>query len=100
MWRNRPRKSRGTAAAIFFAPRSVRRELTGELQPLGLGFEPRAENSGIEWIGETVADECRVLVLHVHVELADVVHQEIHDRAVVRELPARKHHLIRALLIE
>src|SRR5262249_44556753 len=80
--------------------RVARQWSAGELEPLGLRLEARAEDRGVERIRKAIAHEGGVLVLDIHVELADVVHQEIHDGAVVRELPARKHHLVRALLVE
>src|SRR5262245_5179370 len=71
-----------------------------ELEPFGLWLEARAKDRRVERISKAVPHERRVFIFDVHVELADIVHEEIHDGAVVSELPPREHHLIRALLVQ
>jgi hypothetical protein len=74
--------------------------LIRELEPFGPRLEPRAEDCGIERIREAVAHKRGVFVLDIHVELADVIHQETHDRPVIGELSPGEHHLVWALFIE
>jgi hypothetical protein len=80
--------------------RGAGRPSARELKAFGFRLEARAKNLGIERILEAVADERRIVVLHIHVELADIPDEEVHDLAVVGELTPRQHHLMRALFIE
>jgi hypothetical protein len=60
----------------------------------------RAKNCDVRRIGKAVAHEHRVFILDVHVELADVVVEELHDLVFLDELSARQHDLMRALFVE
>ena len=54
---------------------------TREPEPLLLRLEARAEDRRIERIGETIAHEGRVFILHVHVELADKAFEKLRPLA-------------------
>src|SRR5579871_2537918 len=56
-----------------------------KLQPADIGLEARAEDRGVERVLEAIAYEARVLVLHIHVEPADIGDEEVHDLAVIRK---------------
>src|SRR3954447_24699239 len=73
---------------------------TCQLEPLASRLKTRPEDRRIERVLETVAHEHRVFVFDIHVELADIGCEEIHDLTVVGELPPREHHLVWAFLIE
>ena len=76
------------------------RELSREPEALRLRLEAGAKNFRVHRVCEAVAHEGRVIVFDIHVELLDMVDQEIQNLAVVAELPPRQHHLIRAFLVE
>ena len=63
--------------------------LTPRVQTILLRLEARAENLGVERVLEAVAHECRVIVFDIHVELAHMGDEKVHDSAVVGKLPAR-----------
>src|SRR3954468_5940380 len=73
---------------------------TCQLEPLASRLKTRPEDRRIERVLKTIAHEHRVFVFDIHVELADIRREEIHDLAVVGELPPRQHHLVWAFLIE
>src|SRR5262245_19094103 len=72
--------------------RSVRS--ADQLEALDSRLEARPEDRRVERIREAIAHERRILVFDVHVELADVRREKIHDLAVIGELRSREHHLI------
>src|SRR4029079_9222500 len=80
-------------------PRPTKR-LSRKPEALRLRLEARAEDFRIERVLEAIAHERGVIVLDIHVELADIPDEKAQDLAVVGELPARESHLIRALLVE
>src|SRR4029077_5310811 len=61
-------------------------------QPEWLAFwlETRSKNSGVQRVREAVAHVRRTLVFDVHVELAGVRQQEVHDGTVISELSSRQ----------
>ena len=61
-------------------------------QPEWLAFwlEARSKNSGVQRVREAVAHVRRTLVFDVHVELAGVRQQEVHDGTVISELSSRQ----------
>jgi hypothetical protein len=63
-------------------------------------LEARSKDSGVQWVREAVAHVGRTLVFDVHVELAGVRQQKVHDGAVISELSSWGCQLKRALLIE
>jgi hypothetical protein len=65
------------------------RRSAGELKTLDLRLKPRTKNCGVRRIGKTVAHEHCVLILDIHVELADTVVEEFHDLVFFDELPPR-----------
>src|SRR3954449_13569586 len=79
---------------------SDRTHSTRQLEPLASRLKARPEDRRIERVLKTIAHEHRVFVFDIHIELADIGCEEIHDLAVVGELPPRQHHLVWAFLIE
>src|SRR5580704_10890264 len=75
-------------------------KLSREPEALGLRLEARAKNLSVERVFEAVAHERGVVVLDIHVELVDILDEEIQNLAVVGELPAWENHLIGAFLVE
>ena len=71
-----------------------------ELESLGFRVEPRPKYRGVERVLKAIAHERRVIVFDVHVELADVRHEEVHDLAIIGELLTWQYNLIWAFLIE
>jgi hypothetical protein len=61
-------------------------------QPEWLAFwlEARSKNSGVQRVREAVAHVRRTLVFDVHVKLAGVRQQEVHDGTVISELSSRQ----------
>ena len=61
-------------------------------QPEWLAFwlEARSKNSGVQRVREAVAHVRRTLVFDVHVELAGVRQEEVHDGTVISELSSRQ----------
>jgi hypothetical protein len=73
---------------------------TREPESLAPWLEARSKNSGVQWVREAIAHIGRTFVFDVHVELAGVREQEVHDGAVVCKLSSRECQLKRALFIE
>jgi len=65
----------------------VKRELDHssacQFESFNLGSEASLENFGVERILKAEAHEDRVVVLDVHVELADILAEEFHNLTVV-----------------
>jgi hypothetical protein len=55
-----------------------------------LAFQARGLSEPVGWAP----------IFDIQVELANIRQKEVHDRAVVHELPPRQHHLIPAVLVE
>ena len=54
-----------------------------QLEALDLGLEARPEDRCVKRVFEAIAHERRVIIFDVHIEFADVRHEEVHDLAVV-----------------
>jgi hypothetical protein len=60
----------------------------GQFKALGFLFEPRAESCGVRRVRKAVAHEHGVFILHVHVELADIVVEELSSPRLSRQTVA------------